>query len=97
MNGCSSFGCLAVPKKRRPSRDEQIFGVNEQILRHGLSDQQAERRVTSRQHGRGHGTLVSHLTGVGCISEENTSEEATSYRNHCAADSNIGTCTIYMP
>jgi hypothetical protein len=40
---------------------------------------------------------VSHSTDVGCISEENTSEEATSYRNHCAADSNIGTCTIYMP
>src|SRR5215831_10911254 len=27
-------------------------------------------RVTSRQHGRGHGTLVSHSTDVGCISKE---------------------------
>jgi len=27
--------------------------------------------VISRQHGRGHGTLVSHSTDVGCISEEN--------------------------
>src|SRR5262249_40795949 len=27
-------------------------------------------RVTSRQHGRGHGTLVSRSTGVGCISKE---------------------------
>jgi hypothetical protein len=26
---------------------------------------------TSRRHGRGHGTLVSHSTDVGCISEEN--------------------------
>src|SRR5215831_2386608 len=27
-------------------------------------------RVTSRQHGRGHGTLVSRSTDVGCISKE---------------------------
>jgi hypothetical protein len=51
--------------------DEQIFGLDEQILRHDLRDQQAERRVASRPHGRGHGTLVSHSTDVGCISEEN--------------------------
>jgi hypothetical protein len=30
-----------------------------------------------RRHGRGHGALVSHSTDVGCISEENTCEEAS--------------------
>jgi hypothetical protein len=43
----------------------------------------ATKRVTSRRHGRGHGTLVSHSTDVGCISEENTSEEASI--NRCDA------------
>jgi len=50
-----------------------------------------------RRHGRGHGALVSHSTDVGCISEENTCEEATSNWNYCIADGNIGPCTILGP
>ena len=48
-----------------------------------------------RRHGRGHGALVSHSTDVGCISEENTCEEATSNWNCCTADGNIGIGPIF--
>ena len=41
--------------------------------------------------------LWRHSTDVGCISEENTCEEATSNWNYCIADGNIGPCTILGP
>ena len=46
----------------------------------------AFQRVTSRRHGRGHGTLVSHSTDVGCISRGDGSEETAfcvCYRSCC--------------
>ena len=39
-------------------------------------------------HGRGHGTLVSHSTDVGCISRGNN-EETNSSRNYPTADGSI--------
>src|SRR6516165_8147258 len=56
----------------------------------------AFQRVTSRRHGRGHGTLVSHSTDLGCISEGDESEEETAFSRNCdIADGNICKCSSH--
>jgi len=52
----------------------------------------APQRVTSRRHGRGHGTLVSHSTDVGCISRGDVSEETTFSWDYLAIDGDIRQC-----
>jgi hypothetical protein len=51
--------------------------------------------VISRQHGRGHGTLVSHSTDVGCISEETKVKKLFLIGTTVAADGNIGIGPIF--